>query len=385
MAAQITNPSTQMKSIVNRPTTIRCAVFAIMVATFSQSCAQPRTEAVLQLSAQPGWSKELVGLVGKRLAAFPNHTHVALALIEGNSVYYYGVVRTADTLKFRNNPEQVFEIGSITKVFTSTLLAQLVTENKLRLTDTLGGFFSFPLKAGSAITLQQLANHTSGLPRLPSNLMPDLFLSPGNPYKNYSAEKLETYLKNDVALNSKPGEKMEYSNLGAGLLAYVLAQHQKSSLETLFQQRIFKPLGMNHSSLLRENVRTHLVEGIDGSGNTVSYWDLMALEGAGAILSSAHDLARFAQAQFNPQQKAVALTQQATHNMNDRAAVALGWMIRTDGQQKTIWHNGGTGGFSSCMAVDLTNQRAVIVLSNYSRLANKSQNIDELCFELLRD
>jgi CubicO group peptidase (beta-lactamase class C family) len=337
------------------------------------------------MPAQPGWSSDFLNRVAKRVALLPNHVEVALAIVEGRQIHFYGVLRTADTLKRTENSKRVFEIGSITKVFTATLLAQLATDGAMQLTDTLGGFFSFPLKAGGAITLQQLANHTSGLPRLPSNLMADILLSPQNPYKNYTVARLEAYLKDDVKLTNRPGEKMEYSNLGAGLLAHVMTVRQKADLESLFQQRIFIPLGMKRSSTVRTSLANHLVPGVDATGNTVPYWDLMALGGAGAVVSCVADLASFGIAQFSSTQKAIALTQQSTFSMSDRAAVGLGWMIRMDGQQKVIWHNGGTGGFSSCMALDLTAQRGVIVLSNYSRLANNSQNIDELCFELLRN
>ncbi len=354
---------------------------ALLVAGYLTGCTQSTTEAVARLTEQPGWPASITDRLSKQLATFPNQVEFAFAKIEGDRISFYGVTRLADTLRFVKNENRVFEIGSITKVFTATLLAQAVEEGKLHLTDSLASLLPFPLKAGGTITLQQLANHTSGLPRLPSNLLPSMMMNPDNPYKNYTTDKLERYLREEIKLSAPPGQKMEYSNLGAGLLAFVLVQHQKTNYEELLQSKIFQPYGMLSSSTSRERVSKNLVVGVNGSGEPVSYWDLMALEGAGAVLSSTEDLARFALAQFNAT-AAIARTQTKTHTMNDRTGVGLGWIIREEGN-RIIWHNGGTGGFSSCMALDLTRKRGMIVLSNYSRLANQSQKIDDLCFELL--
>src|SRR5208283_4407870 len=114
--------------------------------------------------------------------------------------------------------DTVFEIGSITKVFTALLLADMAQRGEVALTDPVSKYLpkgvKMPGRNGHAIMLQDLATHTSGLPRLPSNMKPKDFM---NPYADYTPELLYQFLSS-YELPRDPGSKWEYSNLGAGLL-----------------------------------------------------------------------------------------------------------------------------------------------------------------------
>ena len=124
--------------------------------------------------------------------------------------------KTNDTIKLIENHKNVFEIGSITKVFTATLLSNFVNDQKLKLDDNIQDYLDFKINAENDITFKELANHTSGLPRVPSNLINQITgFDENNPFKHYNKEKLKDYLTKDVELNQEPGIKYEYSNLGS--------------------------------------------------------------------------------------------------------------------------------------------------------------------------
>ena len=111
-------------------------------------------------------------------------------------------------------------------------------------------------------------------------------------------------------------------------------------------------------------------------------WDFDVLFGGGGILSSTEDLVKFANAQFNPKNKELALTRKPTFDIDESMKIGLGWhILKTDKGFNWVWHNGGTGGYSSSMVIDAEKKNGVIILSNAS---NINDNIDDLCFKLMK-
>jgi CubicO group peptidase (beta-lactamase class C family) len=321
-------------------------------------------------------------LVYEYLKGFPEGTQASLAIIENSDVRFLGVVRQGDSLQWVDNRGKAFEIGSISKVFTSTLLANFVLEGKVNLDDDIGDYIDTPIKDDARITFQSLANHTSGLPRSPSNLF--LMASPDNPYKNYDDSKLETYLSEHLKFSANVGAKSEYSNLGAGLLGYTLEKVSGSAYQELLAQYIVSKYQMKNSTTRREEVADRLVGGLNGRGEPTSNWDLASLVGAGGILSTVEDLSKFALAQFDDGNRELALTRKKTFAVNERTDIGLGWHINnTDSGDQWHWHNGGTGGYRSCMAIDVKHKNGMIILSNVSAFHNESAKIDQLCFALM--
>lgn len=311
---------------------------------------------------------------------FPNNTQVSIALLKGEKTHFYGIIKQNDTVKSIDSQNKVFEIGSVTKVFTSTVLASLVEDKKINLNDDINGYYSFTFKANNKIDFLSLANHTSGLPRLPDNLS---LTVTDNPYKNYGQKEIEAYLKDNLQLKSNP-VKYEYSNLGAGLLGYTLGVSQKTSFQDLLQKRIFEKYQMNNSYTSSENLKDNLVSGLNANGEKVSNWDFDVLFGGGGILSTTEDLAKFVRAQFDNGNKELALTRKPTFTVNEKMKVGLGWhILKNKNNGEFFWHNGGTAGYSSSLTLNVENKNAVIVLSNVSAFNTKMQNIDKLCFELL--
>ncbi|WP_262695934.1 serine hydrolase domain-containing protein [Kordiimonas aquimaris] len=320
---------------------------------------------------------------------FPTHTQLSVAKICEQSVHFYGTCVTGSkTTEPTDNAQCLFEIGSITKVFTSHLLAQLVTEDKVNLDDPIDKYLGYSLNKNAVITLRELSNHTAGLPRLPLGMFWEaLFKNRHNPYKDFSTERLEHYLKH--ALKQKKRGKSRYSNLGAGLLGFTLSKITNTNYETMLKNRIFLPLNMHQSSTQRDTLQGQIVKGRNKKGLETSHWDLASLEGAGAILSSVSDLAKFVQAGFNKNNKAHALQHRPTVKLNDFEQMGLGWVIRKHKiteNRSLHWHNGGTGGYYSIMVTDIEHKTGVVILSNVSGLfLMKAENIAHLAFNILKD
>jgi CubicO group peptidase (beta-lactamase class C family) len=316
---------------------------------------------------------------------FPVKTQFAIAILRDGEVRYYGTHRLGDTITTVDNQDRAFEIGSITKVFTTTVLAHYVKAGELDLDGTINPYFDFPFKDDQSFTFRMLANHTSGLPRLPSNIRFNAILNPRNPYKNYDERKLDAYLQDDLSLAYPQGSKSDYSNLGMGLLSYTLRRYTGRDFDQLTRTLIFDPLGMKNSTADKSTIADILVAGLDDKGRPTPNWAPGALIGAGGIYSTVGDLAKFALAQFDTTHHALALTREKTFKETETRDVGLGWFIlnRKDGS-KWHWHNGGTGGYTSSMAIDVDRRNGVILLSNISSYHQDFANVDKLCFALMK-
>ncbi len=328
-------------------------------------------------------NRDQAQLIYEKSKDLPNGAEIAIAMIRNGKVGYYGITRENDTIVSTNNFRRVFEIGSITKIFTGTLLADFVIEDKINLEDNINQYLDFPLKNGSEVSFLQLATHTSGLPRVPISLnSPDLSLE--NPYKDFGEEELKAYLSNDLELSEHKGEKSEYSNLGVGLLGYVLGVIGNRTYEELLQTEIFQRYEMINSTTNRQEIINGLVLGLDDTGKTVLNWDMSVLMGAGGILSTTEDLSRFTLAHFNNRNKELKLTRQPFFKIDDKVSMGLAWaIITTEKENQWLWHNGGTGGYTSSIIVNTRAKNGVIILSNISALGKLSANITDLCPEIM--
>jgi D-alanyl-D-alanine-carboxypeptidase/D-alanyl-D-alanine-endopeptidase len=264
----------------------------------------------------------------------------------------------------------LFEIGSITKTFTGILLGEMVERGEVRLEDPLQDLLPkgtiVPARNGRAIRLIDLATHASGLPRMPDNFAP---ADPRNPYADYTDERLYAFLRGHQ-LTRDIGEQVEYSNLGAGLLAHALTVRAGTSYEALVGERILQPLGMTSTRVvLRPEDRTRLAPGHSASGEEVANWDLAVLAGAGALRSSVDDMLTFVAANINPPGgplgRAIVASHRPRARMNETAQVGLHWIVTSTRFGRTmIWHNGGTAGYRTFAGFDPDRRIGVVVLSN---------------------
>lgn len=275
-------------------------------------------------------------------------------------------------------PEKIiFEIGSISKVFTGLLLAQAVVEKKVTLETTLGELLEPKVKFAdarvAAITLKQLSTHTSGLPRLPDNLAATM-KSEADPYAGYDEKRLFDYLSK-AKLDKDGPHECSYSNLGVGLLGHLLGRVYQTSWNDLVVTKVCLPLGMKDTAV---ETGAHAVRATPhAGGEVVKPWHIDGLAGAGALRSNAADMMKFGEAMLNPEKTplkegfAMMMTPQA-----DAAAmggkIGLGVFIgRFDGDQ-VFNHDGGTGGFCSGLQVIPAKGIVRVALINNNSLAGSA-------------
>lgn len=321
-------------------------------------------------------------LVYERARVFPNHTQLSIAVIRNGEPTYLGVIKERDTLKTIENKDSIFEIGSLTKVFTSSVLASFVEAGMLELEAPINPFYPFPFHGGYSISFESLANHTSGLPALPGNFD---FTNEENPYKNYGVEELNTFLRDSLQIDYEEEPGYTYSNLGAGLLAHSLEVASQVPFRKLLKDRILNRFDM-HETYTDNDGLDGLVKGLDVEGKVIPNWDFDVLFGAGGMLSTTVDLVKFVQAQFNPDNRDLALTRKLTHKIDDALGIGLGWHIsRSVGHNDLYWQNGGTGGYRSTLVLDPITKSGVVILSNVSAFHPKDENIDELGFDIIKE
>lgn len=293
---------------------------------------------------------------------------LAIGLINEHGTQTAGYGKISESNPVPPDGRNVFEIGSITKVFTGLVLAQMVDERAVELAEPvqklLGDSITMPKWKDREITLVDLTTHSSGLPSIPSNFKPK---DVGDPYVDYTLAQMAEYLGKHRLLR-EPGKRYDYSNLAVGLLGHALARKNGTSYEEMVVERICKPLGMNDTRItLDDSLRSRWVQGHDFDGNPTGPWNLPTLAGAGALRSTVEDMLNFLAANMGltktPFDKAIADSHVVRFKLPGEGGVALGWHVQGDG---VVWHNGGTGGYHSFAAFDPAKRAGVVVLANTS-------------------
>ncbi|MBX7146957.1 MAG: beta-lactamase family protein [Alphaproteobacteria bacterium] len=340
----------------------------IILVGFISSCTSDNP--ILETDTKTLTPTELATIVKKRFFHDRTDVCLAVAVIEG--------VKTTPTFFCANpshdrgyNKNTVFEIGSVTKTMQAALLADFVLSKKVTLNDPVINHlpvgFSVPTFAGKAIQLIHLATHTSGLPSLPSDFLPT---NPDDPYANFSEVILRNSLRT-ITLNHEPGTAWNYSNLGAMLLSLSITNIGGESLDTLLQKKLFTPLKMNNATLSIRRSRTEAKGHIPG-GKIVPAWNFMtSLAGVGGVRASLQDMIQYAKGQLgqiiSPITPALEKTQILVSSAAEHGGppdMGLGWIIMSLDGHSWIAHEGGTGGFSSFIAINRADQRAVIILAD---------------------
>ncbi len=302
-----------------------------------------------------------------------------------------GFGRVSATNATAPRADTLFEIGSVTKVLTATVLARLELDGKVKLTDTLGASLlttSTPNPALGPVTLLHLATHTSGLPRLPGNL--DLSeANRANPYAKYGAADLERFLAS-VKPASPPGALFDYSNVGFAVLGEVLSRKAGKPYADMVTDLILRPLGMTNTAIrLTESQRARLAVGHSARGVEETGWDFDVFAPAGAFHSSAGDLLAFLEANLEsaqtPESRSLALARQP-RKVGEAGDLPLGWQreITFQGALEIYWHNGGTGGYASFVGFNRQQRVGVVVLSNYGDALAGKFEVDKIGMQLLK-
>jgi YD repeat-containing protein len=325
-------------------------------------------------------------VLANRVDVERQHVGVVVGVIEaaGRRVVGHGTFGKSDARPVDGHT--VFEIGSVTKVFTSLLLADMAGRGEVAIDDPVAKHLpagvTVPMRGTTAITLQDLATHTSGLPRLPTNLV---ITNADNPYAGYSVENLHAFLSGHV-LTRDIGAQFEYSNLGVGVLGHALALRARSDYETLVKARILGPLDMRETSIqLSKEMAGRLAAGHNARLEPAGNWDVPTLAGAGALRSTASDLLQFLSAFLGMTRSELSPAMARMLSVR-RPAMAgmtsgLGWLVVTRDGVEMVWHNGATGGYSAFVGYVPSRAVGVVVLANNAGAAGSS--VDDLGMHLL--
>jgi D-alanyl-D-alanine-carboxypeptidase/D-alanyl-D-alanine-endopeptidase len=265
-------------------------------------------------------------------------------------------------------PDTVFEIGSVTKVFTGILLADMQARGEVNMTVPAQTYapngLTFPKRNGKEITLELIASQRSGLPRLPTNMKP---ANMANPYADYTVAQLHEFVST-YDLPRDPGASYEYSNLGLGLLGHILASRTGKTYEQLVSERIILPLGMTMTSItLTPKMTENLAKGHDPSGNPAANWDLPTLAGAGALRSTANDMLTFLDANMGAPKNDIERAMRESHRVRASEgdqSIGLAWGVMKVNGRTIITHDGGTGGYGAFIAFDPDREIGVVLLNN---------------------
>ena len=269
--------------------------------------------------------------------------------------------------------DTIFEIGSITKLFTATLLADMAGEGLVRLDDAVARHLPEGVRLperSAPVTLADLASHTAGLPRLPRGMLRRSLRHRRNPYAGYTVQDLHVAV-NKARLRRR--RRPRYSNFGFGLLGHVLALRAHAGYEALVEQRICRPLRLADTSIVVPGDRlARFAQGHDRRGRPVPHWDLPALPGAGGLRSTVDDLLVFIALHLGEGDSGLVHAARVTREPRARLGsmrVGLGWMdVPLRGRShRVLFHNGGTGGFRSFCGVVVSTRTAVAVLASSAR------------------
>ena len=325
-------------------------------------------------------AEQIQGLLKERVDTYQQSPGIVVGVVDssGRHVFAYGSMgRDLGPV----NGRTLFEIGSITKVFTCVVLADFVLRGDLELDTPISRFL--PPDATNAstreITLLELATHTSGLPRLPTNFEPG---DPDNPYADFTVRLLYDFLR-QYERSDQTSRSYAYSNLGMGLLGHLLTLHTGTDYETLVVRHICDPLQLVDTRIvLSEDQKRRLAVGHNVGGEPVKNWDIPVLAGAGALRSTAEDLLTFLAANlgWTPTEldSAFRMTWEPRFQAGSRDAwIGLGWHILKKHGSEIIWHGGGTGGYRAFVGFDPERKKGVVVL------ANSANRVDDLGLHLL--
>ncbi len=338
--------------------------------------------------------EKIAFLVDKVLDGKPGIS-IAIGIFDGQRRHFYGYGDTTEST--------LYEIGSITKIFTTTLLACMAAEESVALADPVKNHLPALPDFPANITLERLATHTAGLPALPKNIVRSMMKDRRNPYANYAVEDLMDYLKAyQPQTQPKSWDHIHYSTLGMGLLGLALCHRLELTYTEAVDRYICKPLGLQNTTInMNETQRDRFAQPHNYFGRPTPRWDIPTLAGAGALLSTVADLLTFIEAHLcdsgSRLESAIAATLKIRATtfaqpskyarligaissysakrkglrfqteFSDFKGIGLGWfLLNLPGNQAKIWfHNGATQGSRAMIALAPESKTGVVVLTNH--------------------
>jgi uncharacterized protein (TIGR02145 family) len=302
----------------------------------------------------------------KRIVDNEKSSSVIIGIVNENrrQIFSYGELKKGDDKQPDGNT--LYGIGSITKLFTCFLLADMVKRGELNLDDPISKFLPDSIKTptfnGKKITLHHLATHTSGLPPRPDNLSPT---NPDDPYADYTVEQMYHFLS-DYKLTREIGSRYEYSNIGVGLLGVILTHKSGLDYETLVRKRICEPLNLNSTVItIPTELQLNVAAPYNNEGQSVSEWTFRPVFiGSGSLKSTVNDMLVFLAANLGLIDSNLSSTFELSHIKYPGNNIALGWHIWDEYGTTNFGHGGSSVGYKSFIGFNKEKKIGVIVLSN---------------------
>lgn len=331
-------------------------------------------------------AQQRANLVEKELSNLMEKKYIpsaAVAIVSDGEISYHTVGSKLDT---------VYEIGSLSKVFTGILLAKALEDEVVTLDAPLNSYLPLKINGKNSffdeVNLKQLTTHTSGFPRqpLPLTVFPQYLLKSYLVANPYSALSDELIYKNMLTLKpkSQPGERYSYSNYGVGVLGHVLTlRYGKDSYEELCKEMIFSPLELKDTTItlnanqqwrFNSGYSTYCPMGPLRVGIRSKPWVFPeTLTAAGGIRSTIVDMSRFLQANMEVHDSIYATAHQPLFPIDEELAIGMGWFTSYDDDMKSdvICHDGQTAGFTSFMGFTSDRRHGIVILTNSSKSVNK--------------
>lgn len=354
------NPESESK--LKMKTALRLLPMKLLMATLALGAFQA-------LAATSMSDAEILSVLKQRIDTEKKGVGIVVGVVDekGSRVISYGYANLADRRPV--DADTLFELGSITSVFTGVTLMDMAEKSEIRLKDPLAKYLpdtvTVPSSDDRKITLADLSAHRSGLPALPANLKQ---AGSDNPYTGFTTAKAYEFLSG-YQLKYDVGSRYEYSSFGSGLLAQVLSQRAGTDYETLVKNRIATPLGMTATGVtLNADLQKRMATGYSGKAqfSAVPGWSFSSFEGAGGLRSSANDMLKFVAAnmgQTNVSLKDTMRKLQEPFEPGNRLLLVWGGYNNKFGSS-ILAQEGKTGGYSSYMAFDKKAGKGVVILSN---------------------
>jgi len=308
---------------------------------------------------------QLRDLVNRRLAGDRTGACMAVAVIERDRVAR--TIACADPADAaRVDAKTAFEIGSVSKTMTAALLADLIAQGKAALDDPLADYLPkgtpLPVFEGQPIRLRHVVTHTSGLPALPSRMST---ATQDDPYAKLTERDLLDSL-GDVKLTAAPGTQFEYSNFASMVLSLAVARRAGKDYETLLAERLLRPLGMDGAYVARRPGGIRAAIGHTPNGRATPAWTFpVDFAGVGGVRATLEDMVRYVRGHLGHGDAPIVAVLEATQQpLSQHPPMGMNWMLMPVGERRVLVHEGGTGGFSSFVAVDRARQRGVVILAD---------------------
>lgn len=304
-------------------------------------------------------------LIENELAVFPN-CEIAIGIIDNEQELKLGYKKVENGWVSVENSSTLFEIASISKIFTAALLAREVEKGSISIDDPLQKHLGFEIKndtyENQTLSIKHLVTHTSGLKK--------------NPLTNY--KRYSNYLKG-FQLDYELGTNWEYNNLTVGLLAQITAEKNQTTWSNLLKEGILKPLGMHHTFVnLQETPEANRVQCVNKNGSIKDcYFHKIGTFQwpAGGMISNVDDMLKWIRANINETADDLKFLQEAHQTLGDSITIPwfkkykatqgfLWWHYRTEQGQRIICHGGNSPAQTSFLAFDKARKKGIIVLLN---------------------